>query len=253
MVDLRPWRAPVAVILLAALAVRVGVGLAGVIEAAVNHSGLLTDLVGLGVGASDVVLIVALAAVCWSCAADDVRGARVFATLGCILVALQVALAVTASVAAMVLPGGDRRLGTAALLVQLTWLVVPILAAAVLLRCARAPQPVAAPPVAAELEPAGRPGAQESGDQPEPPESDEQLYREAAGWEPHEAAGAAWTTAGQAASGGSATGWGSDTGSGWEPADWPSRAAPQTEPLPDQSPAPYPDQSPEPPPRSGSW
>lgn len=229
MVDLRPWRVPAAVILLAAVAVRVGAGVAGLIDSVLRGTSLPSALVGLGAGAGDVVLAVALAAVCWWCVADDVRGARMLATVGFVLVGLEVLLAVVAAIASLLVAEGTTP-GVVRLLVQLTWLVVPALAAAVLLRSART-----APAPAAEAGSVGEPAAlaraehhddDESAKSEEPPE---QPYREAAGWEPHQASGAAWRTAGEAARGGSASGWGSDDASSWEPAEWPADGLPPSE------------------------
>ena len=136
MVDLRPWRVPVAVILLAAMAVRVGVSLVAAILASARSSGLFSSLAG-GIGAGEIFLCVALAAVCWWCTADDVRGARGLAITAFVLVGAQILLSVGASLAMVpLLSGPDTRIVT--VLIQLTWLVVPILAAAVLLRCALA-------------------------------------------------------------------------------------------------------------------
>jgi hypothetical protein len=236
-VDLRPWRVPVAIILLAALALRLGAALARVAEAAVGGSGLLFAVASAGVGAGEVVLAVALAAVVWWCATDGVRGARVLAIVAFVLVALQIVLSVAASVASYLLAGGGAVARLVALVVPLTWLVVPALAAAVLLRSARA-VPVVKPAVEPEPEPVAE---REPAAEPEPVE---QPYPEAAGWAPHEAAGAVWTRAGEAATGAAASGWGSTSGEGeegWgstdrESAGSPERrgpaAAPRTDGLP---------------------
>jgi hypothetical protein len=217
MVDLRPWRVPVAVILLLAMAVRVGVSLAGILGASAGSSGMLTALAGGSVGAGEIFLCVALAAVCWWCADDGVRGAHGLALTAFVLVSAQIVLSVVATLAMVpLMAGADLKI--VSLLIQLIWLVVPILAAAVLLRCARAsrggrrhpeptPPPAALPPAETDLLAAE-------------PEEAEPLYGEPAGWAPDEAAGAAWTSAGEAAKGGSAAGWGSGSATSWEPADW---------------------------------
>jgi hypothetical protein len=228
MVDLRPWRVPVAVILLIAVAVRVGVALAGIIGASAGSSGMLTAVAGGSVGAGEIFLCVALAAVCWWCADEAVRGARGLAITAFVLVSAQIVLSVAATLAMVPLMAGAD-LQIVSLLIQVSWLVVPILAAAVLLRCARASGPSrrrreATPPPATlpSAEPADVPLAET--------EEAEPLYREPAGWAPDEAAGAAWTSAGEAAKGGSAAGWGSGSGTSWEPADWSADAKPPATP-----------------------
>jgi hypothetical protein len=228
MVDLRPWRVPVAVILLAAVAVRLGAAVAGAIDAAVRGASLPSALVGLGAGPGDAVLAVALAAVCWSCAADDVRGARGFATVGFVLVGLQVLLALAGAIAALVLDRGTAP-GVVQLLEQLSWLVVPVLAAAVLLRSARTRSPVVEAASGDERTALAGDEQVHDAELAETDEPPEQPYREAAGWEPDQASGAAWRTAGEAAKGGSASGWGSDEASAWEPADWPAQGPPPTD------------------------
>ena len=219
MVDLRPWRVPVAVILLAAMAVRVGVSLVAAILASARSSGLFSSLAG-GIGAGEIFLCVALAAVCWWCTADDVRGARGLAITAFVLVGAQILLSVGASLAMVpLLSGPDTRIVT--VLIQLTWLVVPILAAAVLLRCALASDAVrrdTANASPAQALPAADPTDEPGGESEQAPPP----YPEAAGWAPDEAAGAAWTSAGEAAKGGSAAGWGTGTETSWEPAAWSS-------------------------------
>jgi hypothetical protein len=216
MVDLRPWRIPVAVILLIAMGVRVGVSLAGLVGAPAGEAGWSTELAGGSVGAGEIVLCVALAAVCWWCSDEAVRGARGLAIAGFVLVSAQIVVSVAATLS-MVSAGADVRI--VSLLVQLVWLVVPVLAAAVLLRCARTSEAdrrsrQSAPP------PAALPAAEPNDVLPETAEEAQPLYREPAGWAPDDAAGAAWTSAGEAAKGGLAAGWGSGTGTSWEPADW---------------------------------
>jgi hypothetical protein len=65
--------------------------------------------------------------------------------------------------------------------------------------------------------------------EPEPPAPDPALQPT---WAPDAASGAAWTTAGDAASGRPASGWGTPAGTGWEAPG--TRPAPALEPRPDQ-------------------
>jgi hypothetical protein len=239
MVDLRPWRVPVAVILLVAMALRVGVSLVGVIGAWAGSSGMLTALGGGSLGAGEIFLCVALAAVCWWCSDEGVRGARGMAITAFVLVSAQILVSIAATLTMVpLMAGADPRV--VSLLVQLTWLVVPILAAAVLLRCARVSgagrRSRGSTPPLVEL-PAGEPdGPQPSNaEEAEEAEEAEAAYLEPAGWAPDDAAGAAWTSAGEAAKGGSAAGWGSGNGTSWEPADWSTDAKPalgQGDPTP---------------------
>lgn len=224
MVDLRPWRIPVAVILLMALAVRVGVSLAGIVGASAGDAGMLTALAGGTVGAVDILLCVALAAVCWWSSDEAVRGARGLAIAAFVLVAAQIVVSIAATLVMIpLMVGADIRI--VSLLIQLVWLVLPLLAAAVLLRCARTSDAdrrsrQSTPP------PAALPVAEPSDVVLADAEEAEPHYREPAGWAPDEAAGAAWTSAGEAAKGRSATGWGSGSGTSWEPADWSADAEP---------------------------
>ena len=193
-----------AVVLLVALALRVGAALTALIDGAMNGVDPLLTFASAGVGPGEVVLAVAFAALCWWCAADDVRGARPLAGIGAALVAVQVLLTGSAAIASFLLGGLSLASRIAGLLAQLTWLVVPAVTAVVLLRVARsggASAPAAEPadpesPEIAAVEPV------------------EQPYREAAGWAPDEAAGAVWTSAGEAAKGAAAADWGRRTASG---------------------------------------
>src|SRR5690349_18681479 len=98
-IDLRSWRLPVAVILLVALAVRVGAALLALIDGALAGLDPLLYLASGGVGPGEVVVAIALAALCWWSAADDVPGARVVAGIGAALVAVQVLSTAAAAVA----------------------------------------------------------------------------------------------------------------------------------------------------------
>ena len=102
--------------------------------------------------------------------------------------------------------------------------VVPLLAVFLLGLLATRPREASEQPALADhaTEPETEP-------EPEPPAPDPALQPT---WAPDAASGAAWTTAGDAASGQPASGWGTPAGSGWEaPGTGP---APADEPRPDQ-------------------
>ena len=173
------------------------------IDAALSGVGPLGALAGIGAGPGEALLAAALAAVCWWAAADGVRGIRGVAVVGAGLVIVQTAASAMAAVATSLLIGGSGAARGAELIVRLTWLVIPAIAAGVLVRAAR----VADSAGSAEDVPAGEVTL-------EVPAPVEQPYREAAGWEPDEAAGAVWTSAGDAAAGAAAAGWGSAASAG---------------------------------------
>jgi hypothetical protein len=218
MVDLRGWRVPVAGVLLGATVVRLAASVVGIVAALSGGASLPRALAGGSIGTADVLLAVGLAAVCWWCASDGLRPARGLAMAGFVVVTLQVGLSLAATVAGYVLSPGPALFGLVVLLVQLCWLVIPAIAAAVLWQLARpaAAADLAAPDVRALEGDAGEPA--------EAPVPEQPVYHQPAGWEPDEAAGAAWSSAGEAARGGSAAGWGSASAAGWEAAEW-SRAA----------------------------
>ncbi|GAA1839802.1 hypothetical protein [Microlunatus capsulatus] len=85
--------------------------------------------------------------------------------------------------------------------------VVPLLAVVLLVALAARPAPAAAGALERGLRAVVADGA------PAAPAPDPALEPT---WTPDAAAGAAWTTAGEAASGRPATGWGTPTGTGWE-------------------------------------
>ncbi|CAA9340591.1 MAG: hypothetical protein AVDCRST_MAG61-3436 [uncultured Friedmanniella sp.] len=88
--------------------------------------------------------------------------------------------------------------------------VVPLLAVTLLGLLATRPRPVGAA-LAGPGEAAGSDDDAAAEDQPAPPDPALEPT-----WSPDVASGAAWTTAGDAASGRPATGWGTPAGTGWE-------------------------------------
>ena len=108
---------------------------------------------------------------------------------------------------------------------RLAGAVVPLLAVLLLGLLATGPReaPAGQPALA------DRPAEPEPEPVPEPPALDPALQPT---WAPDVASGAAWTTAGDAASGRPASGWGTPTGTGWEAPG--ARPAPAAEPRPDQ-------------------
>jgi hypothetical protein len=113
---------------------------------------------------------------------------------------------------------------------RLATAVVPLLAVLLLGLLARRPGSGRAAAPALEAQPGGVAGADPVGAAAREPDEDPAL---APTWSADTAAGAAWTTAGEAATGRPATGWGTPAGTGWEVR--PALEAPQTaEPPADQ-------------------
>lgn len=212
------WRAPVAAVLLAALVVRLGLGVVEV--AAAVRAGAAPGVVA-GLDGSDLVGVVVIVVVVVWLAGDAPRAARRLA-----LAALVVFVPAVLGSAALVISGWST--GRWWWEVHaLAGLAGPALAVAVLVRLLR--RPVAAQP--AEVPNSGSTAAEQrvAEIEPVPPP-----YPEAAGWAPEEAAGAAWLSAGAAAAGAAASGWGStgDAG-GWEPGPWPDAPGRGAQPEPD--------------------
>ena len=213
---------PVAVVLLVAIALRVAASVVTMIDAMLAGVEPPAVWSGAGAGPGEALLAAGLAAVCWWAAADGVSGIRPVAGIGAALVIVQAVLSAVAAAATIVLIGGSDAARGADLVVRLTWLVVPVVAAGVLIRAA-----TSARARAAGVPAHGGPTERAPGTALEAaPEQVRQAYREPAGWEPDEAAGAVWTSAGDAAAGAPAAGWGSASG-GWD-------ARPDDQPQPDR-------------------
>jgi hypothetical protein len=114
--------------------------------------------------------------------------------------------------------------------------VVPLLAVTLLgLLATRTPAETGSPALTtgSDADADGQPGAAAGSQEPAPDPALEPV------WAPDVAAGAAWTTAGEAASGRPATGWGTPAGTGWEVPRALEAAAPAESP-PDQGDGPAP-------------
>lgn len=198
----RRWRAPVVLVLLGALALRLG------LEAAAGPVGFdALDAVNLWVVAGLLVWL----------AADDPGRARRLAVAALVVAGL--GLLATAGFAGYGLRAGSWYPGVD----TLAGLLGPAVAVAVLIRLARTASAVPEPEASAAIEESenGSP-EQETGTPAELAAAAPAPYADPAGWEPTEAAGAAWTSAGAAAAGAAASGWGrAGETRGWEPGAWP--------------------------------
>jgi hypothetical protein len=203
MESLLRWRQPVAVVLIVAVAVRLGLGVGLVLASPAAEA--------LGPGVPDVVAVVLLTLLLAWCVQSRTSHARLLTALALVVCGLAVLAALASAVLALAA-------GSPILLAvdRVTALVVPALAVALLVKLLvvlRAPAPSAPPAV-----------ERASGEPPTP-------YGEPAGWQPEEAAGAAWHSAGAAASGAAASGWGgTDQPAGWDPVPWPDRPGAEQRP-----------------------
>jgi hypothetical protein len=199
-------REPVAWALLVTVAVRALLSLAVVASLAPPGADPLSLAVSsIGAGAVDEVAVTVLAAVVAACIFGRTPRARPLAVSAVVVcgTCLLAALALTVFGFATA-----RAASVLVFVVRLTGLVVPALAVAVLIALLRV-APSAKP--SRSVEPEARPA------EPAPTST----YAEPAGWEPEEASGAAWHSAGAAAAGVPASGWGrSDHPDGWDPAAW---------------------------------
>lgn len=218
----RRWRAPMTLIVVAVMigrailaGVRIGMDVAGgdgLGEALVSHHTSLVSLPAL------IVLLLLVAANVW--ARPRLDNARGLAVLAATVAGVVVGLALVAGIVGIALSGLDALMGLLAGASLLVWSVVPLLLCAGLVAIARglgtAGRLAGGGPDADRDEAASTAG--------EDPDAEGQ--REDTGarlpetapddpvWQPHEAAGAAWTSASAAAQGADAVQWGQDTGWG---------------------------------------
>jgi len=199
-------REPAAWVLLVAVAVRLLLSLAVVVSVARSGPGPLSLAASsIGAGVVDEVAVTVLVAVVAACVFGRTARARSLAGSALVVSAFGLFAALALAVFGFATSPGASVLVFA---VRLTGLVVPALAVAVLIALFRA-----------------RPSANGSrSTEPETPSAEPapiSTYAEPAGWEPEEASGAAWHSAGAAAAGVPASGWGhSDQPDGWDPAAW---------------------------------
>jgi hypothetical protein len=203
--SLRRMREPVAVVLLVAVAVRLGTALTVLVLASgspgASFSGPARSIFGWVLSPLAVVVLVSVVAACvlW----DPTPHARALVGTSVVLVTADLVAAVGLWSVSMAAESGGRFISSA---VFLSEMAIPAVAAVVLFRLlgARrdrrpASQPAPAPSISE------RPTVQQPADAPT--------------WEPDRAVGAVWQTAGEAATGAAATAWGSpDEKGGWHPA-----------------------------------
>lgn len=204
------WREPAVLVVTAALVLRVVLVLVIAATSARLGLGRPGDAAGLaGRQLGEPMIFVVLAALVLCChLRPATRHARALTGVALVVAGLTLMLAVVLLVTGATASGAPLvRLGLAETLVDL---VVPLLAVVTLAVLLRRPQPAGDPtpaPPALE-EPSVAP--------PEESQPDPQLQPT---WQPDAAAGAAWYTAGDAASGRPAAGWGSPASAGgWQPA-----------------------------------
>lgn len=239
MESLKKLREPVAIVIVAALALRVLLALVSagvyagddVLRTFARAAGPLAYRVG------DPTLVLALAAALLACGlADRTPNARTLTLVGVITVGASVLVNLVFLVAGSTAGGPTRVVDT---LTGLLLLVVPVLVGVVLVRLLSALPAAQAAPAATPyaITPAQPDGY--ASYQPIPQTQDAQYQPT---WQPDVAAGAAWHTAGDAASGAPAAGWGTPGQSGgWVPTPPPPTApgAGPGEPRP-MAPPPWP-------------
>lgn len=211
--SVKKWREPVAFVLIAALAVRLGMGLVSIVVLAFDDRPGSFPIVALSLAGwvTDPLTVVLLGAVVAACILGDrTPRARTLTLLS--LVVVVAGLVVSLVLGAAGLAAGSVLNRLPPFLVLLAELAVPAVVAAVLYRLLQA-QPAAA------TSPALTGGA--LGRRPEQgvvePWSGSAAQAQPT-WQPDQAAGAAWNTAGDAAAGAAASGWGTPGESGgWTP------------------------------------
>lgn len=217
------WREPAVVVVAAALLVRLVLVL--VFAGTAARLGLNAPAEALYLASRQLseptlyLVLAALATCCWL--APVTRHARLLTTVALVLAGLSALLALV--LAFVGYRSYTPPFSQLDLLDRLVGLVVPLLVVSLLVVLRQRTRVAAAAlPAAASAAPAVTPAAE-----PEP-RPDRAL---APTWQPDEAAGAAWLTAGDAASGRPAAGWGSPgTGDSWSPTPQlpPSAAAPES-------------------------
>ena len=212
MESLKKLREPIAIVLLVALGLRVLLALvsAGVYARDDVFATFARAAGPLAYRVGDPALVVALAIALLACGlVDRTPNARTLTLVGVVTVGASVLVNLVFLVASSTAGGPTRVVDT---LTGLLLLVVPVLVGLVLIRLLpelpgpqTSPAPYAVAPV--QPEPYG----------PYPPEAQPTQYQPT--WQPDVAAGAAWHTAGDAAAGAPAAGWGTPGQSGgWVPA-----------------------------------
>ncbi|CAA9401377.1 MAG: hypothetical protein AVDCRST_MAG75-2169 [uncultured Propionibacteriaceae bacterium] len=214
--SLKKLREPAAFVVLAALAVRLLVGLVSVfVLASVDRVGTASAARSVAGWVTDPLATVVLLALTAGCVLwQRTPRARLLAQLSAIVVTAGVAASLVLALIGTTASQSINRVP--ALVVFLTDLAVPTLVAVALFRLVQS-QPV-------EQRPALRSSASDSDHRADAEHGSGELAVATSDpdeptWQPDVAAGAVWTTAGDAASGAAASGWGTpgDAG-GWVPA-----------------------------------
>lgn len=227
MEQLLRWREPVAVVLLVASGIRLLIGITAVpVLAAEGAYDSFASAARFEAGRTfDVVLIVVTAVVAASCLRTPATPrARAVVTVAAIETLAAVLVALGFGLMGLVSDANGRVIEFAHLLLGLVLPVVAVISL-LLLRRSSAPMPRAAGAVPAvgtgpAAEPTA-PGAALPGGQTQP------APLQPAAWQPEQATGRVWTTAGEAARGAPGASWGEDPGpSGWRPIPGPGEPPP---------------------------
>ena len=229
--SLRKLREPAAVVLLVVLVLRLLVAVAGL--ALLDDGGYSDAGAPFGAAATDSPTVVVLVLLVGTCALwSPTPHARTLVDLALVVIGLSTLLTVVAAVLWTVRAGADPGGGSWPVLAQLALsLALPVLALVGLARL----RPGLRTSSALTLEPGGSAPVAEH-----PPAQLEAAPdpRLEPTWQPDQAAGAAWLTAGDAAAGAAASGWGSaDAAPGWQPRSGESGVGrPGAVPEPDEPP-----------------
>jgi len=226
MENLLAMRVPAAIVALLILGLRVVAAILGTVAYSGDGPRGFTISAGeLSYRTIDPALVVVLVLVVASCILiSPVRPARALARAGAVVVGLSILVCLALAVLGASRGGATVGLDT---LDTLLLLAVPLLGFVLLVRLvAVAPDPTVREP--SKASPALTTGDPEDQAPPEPP-SDPALEPT---WQPDVAAGAAWHTAGEAAAGAPASGWGTPG----ETADWAPRVADQDVRSPSSNP-----------------
>jgi len=212
---LKRWRQPAAFVVLGALVARLVLSIAGLFVFAAPENLGSFPLAAFSVAplVLDGTGLVVLALLVVACATGEPTShARFLTGAACVVAVASVGLALAFVAIGGTVTGSNSVINVLALLVALVPPAVVSAGLALLWRHQTGEvSPIAAhrPPTLPEQ--TATPQAAVAGAPEVGPHS-------APTWQPHEAAGAVWTTAGAAAAGGAAAGWGSpDSGAGWNP------------------------------------
>lgn len=226
MVDiLKKLREPAAFVLLGALVLRLMMGLVSVLVLASNDrlDSFTAATRSVAPWVTDPFALVVLAGLVAACVlVDRTRRARQL-TLSALLVAVAgIGLTFGFGVVGLGAEGGINRVPS--FLVFLADLAIPVLVAVVLLKMLQAqpaparPQPLSSGPYGQGRQDQYGQGQDQYGQVPPGQHGQSQQGLHQPTWQPDQAAGAAWNTAGDAASGAAASGWGTPGESGgWNP------------------------------------